>query len=309
VAPFMGWWLPEGVSTHAHSVDWLFYFILAITGFFFVLTEALLCVFMFKYAADREKPDTVSSSPSFAAKLFKPVTNLLSDQHKVEMAWTIVPAILLLYIAFAQVNTWADIKYQSRMPTVQGKTTPLQAAISARQFEWRVRYPSVERFEKWMSDQDNAEVAKDFITFANFEQKDDIHVVNELHVIKQNPVVVHLSTRDVIHSFNLPNMRVKQDALPGKKIPVWFTPTKSNTELNKEGQYVDGINVDGIGPEKGKKDEHFIWELPCAELCGWGHYRMVGKLYVHKNQEEFLDWLKKTESQNNAHQTEKIATR
>ena len=76
----------------------------------------------------------------------RPVTNLLNDQHKVEMAWTIVPAVILLYIAFAQVETWANVKYQSRMPTMRESKTPVPVAISARQFEWRVRYPSSAAF-------------------------------------------------------------------------------------------------------------------------------------------------------------------
>jgi cytochrome c oxidase subunit 2 len=283
VAPFVGWWLPEGVSTHADKVDYLFYFILAITGFFFILTEAIMCVFMYKYAAGGDKSEA-PAEPGIAAKLFRPVTNLLHDQHRVEMAWTIVPALLLLYIAFAQVNTWAEVKYQSRMPTLQNNKTPLQVAVSARQFEWRVRYPSPERFHQWMNDKDKAKV--DYASFAKVEQADDVHRVNEVHVIEEIPVVVHLSTRDVIHSFNLPHMRVKQDALPGKMIPVWFTPTKSNVAFKEQlGTWVE-------------KDQLHVWELACAELCGWGHYRMIGRLYVHKDEQDFLDWLKQAESEN-----------
>ncbi|HWY85844.1 MAG TPA: cytochrome c oxidase subunit II transmembrane domain-containing protein [Gemmataceae bacterium] len=348
VAPLMGWWLPEGVSTHAASVDYLFYFILVITGFFFILTEAILCVFMFKYAGDRDK-SADSTPPGFIATLFKPVSGMLNE-HTVEIAWTVVPALLLLFIAFDQVNTWAIIKYQSRMPTLQEDKTPLQAAVSARQFEWRVRYPSSERFEEWLKNKELIKRAddyatfskleqpvkkeleeriekfkKDFASFAKFEQKDDVHLVNELHVIKENPAVVHLSTLDVIHSFNLPRLRVKQDALPGKIIPVWFTPTKSNvawfTPSKKNVALRDqpAAYVDGVDPDKGivldaetaerQVDEHYIWDLPCAELCGWGHYRMVGRLFVHKDEQEFLDWLKKAEYQSNSRQREVTAAR
>ncbi len=288
VAPFFGWWLPEGVSTHAHLVDNLFYFILAITGFFFVLTEGILCVFMSKYSADRDK-NQAPAPPSPFAKLFKPVTTLLNDQHKVEMAWTIVPAALLLYIAVVQVDAWADVKYQSRMPKAGGtQPMPLQLALSARQFEWRVRYPSVKRYADWLKE-DAATASTSFKSFAKYEELDDIkvHVPNEMHVIKDVPVVVHLTTLDVIHSFNLPHLRVKQDALPGKMIPVWFTPIKSNTIWDADrGQFVDGIN-----PETRQPDDHFIWDIPCAELCGWGHFRMMGRLFVHETKEDFQKWL------------------
>lgn len=298
VAPFVGWWLPEGVSTHAGSVDTLFYFILAVTGFFFVLTEGILCVFMNKYGAGRDKTAEAPRQPGLASRLFKPVTSLLHDQHRVEMAWTIVPAIILLYIAFAQVDTWATVKYQSRMPTLQGATTPVQVAVSARQFEWRMRYPSSARFEEWMAHKDDPKVAADYASFPTIPQQDDVQTVNELHVIKENPSVIHLSTRDVIHSFNLPHLRVKQDALPGKIIPVWFTPTKENVILDsRTGEYVDGYNP----VTKKPGDHHQIWDLPCAELCGWGHYRMVGKLFVHKDKDEYLEWLKKAEAEDHSH--------
>src|SRR5262245_59760475 len=94
VAPVVGWWMPEGVSTHAHLVDGLFYWILAVTGFFFVLTEAILCVFMSKYSGDRAPASESATGPGLAAKLFRPVTMILNDPHKVEMAWTIVPAVI-----------------------------------------------------------------------------------------------------------------------------------------------------------------------------------------------------------------------
>ncbi|MCI0739796.1 MAG: cytochrome c oxidase subunit II [Gemmataceae bacterium] len=302
VAPLWGWWLPEGHSTHAGSVDRLFYVILWITAFFFVLTEAILCIFMWKYASGRPKETAeATKTPGLFTKIFYPVSNVLNDQHKVEMAWTVVPALILLYIAFAQVSAWADVKYQSRMPKYEGTLTPLQIDVSARQFEWRVRYPSSERFQEWMKKKNPA----DFKSFAGSPHQDDVHVVNEVHVWKDHPVVVHLSSRDVIHSFNLPHLRVKQDALPGKVIPVWFTPTKENTALNKQS----GLYVDGINPATGKNDNAYVWDLACAELCGWGHYRMIGRIYVHKDENEFLDWLKKAESQAHSREPSKTAAR
>lgn len=300
VAPMVGWWLPEAVSTHAWDVDKLFYIILAVTGFFYVLTEALLCIFMYKYCACTKALAPAASEPGFVAKLCAPAMKYLNDPHKVEMAWTIVPAIILLYIAFAQVSAWANIKYQSRMPHFAQKDkdfTPLQVDVTARQWEWRIRYPSSERFRDWMKNKGSVATQKDFQSFAKFEQKDDIKVVNELHVWKDHPVVVHLSTRDVLHSFNIPSLRVKQDSLPGRTIPVWFTPTKHNTikQKNERGQEVW---LDGHHPVTKEPDTQHVWDIACAELCGWGHYRMIGRLYVHESQTDFLDWLESVERQN-----------
>src|SRR5581483_8673359 len=133
VAPFVGWWMPEGVSTHAGKVDGLFYIILGITTFFFILTEALLIVFMWRYDT-RPGTEPAPPGPSWLAGLLSPATKILHDQHRVEMAWTIVPAAILLFIAVAQIQTWGQIKYQSQMPKFGDAGTPFLAGFSARQF-------------------------------------------------------------------------------------------------------------------------------------------------------------------------------
>jgi cytochrome c oxidase subunit 2 len=289
----VGWWLPKNVSTYGHDVDRLFFIILAITGFFFILTEAIMAVFMFKYAGELGKfgPGSAQSreapvKESIWMRAFKPI---IPDAHRLEMAWTIVPAGILLYIAFAQISTWEDIKYYSKMP-VPGKETQ-QLEVSARQFEWRVRYPSLARMNEWKA---NPKAAEDFGSSAH---EDDIWVVNEVHVWQQNKVLVHLKTKDVIHSFYLPNLRLKQDALPGKTIPVWFMVEEANT-VKKGDRWVDGYHVpkEGAATEDRKNQ---MWELACAELCGWGHYKMIGRLFVHKDEADFRAWLQHTQDQHN----------
>ena len=113
-----GWWLQEGRSTHYWHIDFLYYVILAITGFFFILTEAILVYFMFRYAGQPDgKPP--QPKPSVFAGMLKPLADVLNEPHKIELAWTIIPAAILLYIAFAQVGTWAAVKYQSRYPEIR----------------------------------------------------------------------------------------------------------------------------------------------------------------------------------------------
>jgi cytochrome c oxidase subunit 2 len=306
IAPAMGWWLPEGVSSHSWDVDFLFYVILWITGFFFFLTEAILVGFLFLYGSSgTPKPPRASGWPA----ALKPLEGVLHDSHRVEMAWTVVPALILLYIAFAQIGTWAEVKYQKNMPEFGknegGKVhVPLQVDVSARQFEWRVRYPSYKRTQQWFKG-DKADKA-DFDSFAKVRQADDVDLVNEVHTWKDEPTVVYLTTRDVIHSFNVPMMRVKQDALPGKVIPVWFVPRQANTVKVGE-QFLDGRrfkvkkvengiyeyqqNANGTYEVDDKRDHAQVWDIPCAELCGWGHYRMIGRIYVHPDRAQFMDWL------------------
>lgn len=92
--------------------------------------------------------------------------------------------------------------------------------------------------------------------------KDDIVVLGELHVPLNRPVIIELSSKDVIHNFALPHMRMAQDAIPGQIIPMWFKPTKAGT-----------------------------YEVVCGQLCGLGHYGMKGSLVVD-NPEDYQAWLK-----------------
>src|SRR5688572_1994504 len=102
-APFMGWWLPPGLSSHAWDVDFLFYVIFWITAFFFILTEAILVAFMWYYSSTPEGKRPVSETAEITG-FVKPLTGILHNQHRIELAWTFIPAAILLYIAFAQVN-------------------------------------------------------------------------------------------------------------------------------------------------------------------------------------------------------------
>jgi cytochrome c oxidase subunit 2 len=102
---------------------------------------------------------------------------------------------------------------------------------------------------------------------------DDISAPNQLHVPVGRPVLVHLSSKDVIHSFGLYEMRVKQDAIPGMQIPVWFIPTITTKEMRAK---------------LGKAD--FEYEIACSQLCGLGHYRMRGFLTVD-SADDFNRWI------------------
>jgi cytochrome c oxidase subunit 2 len=274
VAPFVGWWLPKDVSApgFGSEVDLLFYAILAVTGFFFILVEALLVWAMFRY----------SGAPGTKGWY-------VHGNHTLEWAWTIVPAVILLIIAFSQVHAWEHIKYLSHFPAPEQLIE-----VSARQFEWRIRYPTMAANDNltaaWKSDQAavNAWEKDGYI--------DDIHVVNELHTWKGAKVRVFLKTRDVIHSLFLPNMRLKQDALPGKTIPVWLETAEHNVEWDDAHETWRGNGPNG---------EIENSELACAELCGWGHYKMQGRFFVHKDKADFERWLRQMQDQQNAHELPK----
>jgi cytochrome c oxidase subunit 2 len=141
-----------------------------------------------------------------------------------EITWTIVPALILVMLGFMSKKQWDLIK----------ETVPpsdIQVRVTGKQFNWEVLYPGPD---------------------GKFETSDDFQVDNDLHVPVNKVVHVLLHSKDVIHSFFVPQLRLKQDALPGREITVWFEATKPGT-----------------------------YEIPCAELCGFGHSGMKGSLIVH----------------------------
>jgi len=127
------------------------------------------------------------------------------------------------------------VKDPDRFPT-----PALELEAEAAQFEWNFTYPGVD---------------------GRLGTEDDFTVRNQLHVPVNEPVVVHLTSLDVIHSFFVPAFRVKQDAVPGfDRNRLWFEATHTG-----------------------------VYEIACAELCGLGHYRMRGRVFVH-TQEDYERW-------------------
>jgi cytochrome c oxidase subunit 2 len=154
-----------------------------------------------------------------------------------ELTWILVPCALVLVL-----DLWIDARGTETWNKVKGQVPPadLQVRVIGKQFNWEMVYPGPD---------------------GQFSTEDDLVVENELHVPTEKVVEVMLESRDVIHSFFLPHLRLKQDAVPGRKIPAWFVATKP-------GRY----------------------EIPCAELCGFGHSGMNGSLIVH-TPEEYQQWV------------------
>ena len=266
VAPFFGWWLPENIASFGGEVDDLFYLIFAFVGFFFVLTETVLVYAMWKFAGRTGEKAVYTHG-----------------NHRLELVWTAVPAAILLFIAVAQIRVWERIKYQKVMPSPD-----LVVSVLARQWEWRLRLPrDADRFH--YDEKDGADkAAKSRLArgWAENPEFDDVQLPNELHCWKGANVKVYLRTQDVIHSFTLPNLRLKQDTLPGKTIPMWFRATRHNTEFDR-----------ATGRPTEPHDKRDAWEISCQELCGGRHYAMRGRLYVHKDRASYDAWLEHTRKQ------------
>ena len=235
ISPDRNWWFPGDPQTQMGvRIDGLFYLILAIVTVVFIGTQAALGYVLWKSATKEEGQPAWFSHGS----------------HSLELIWTIVPAFVLVFIALYQMDVWAEYRVQSFFPD-ETKQQGSIAELMARQFEWRIRYPAP---GKQMSDE---------------PESDDLYWVNEIHVPTARPVKINLRTQDVQHAFFSPQLRLKQDAVPGLIIPVWF-------EIPKAGEY----------------------DLVCAELCGWGHYKMRAVI-VAESESAYSAYLMKLQAEQN----------
>ena len=182
-----------------------------------------------------------------------------------EIAVAVVEAILLF--AFS-VPLWAA--RVDRLPPSEA----LQVEVTPEQFAWNIHYAGPDgvfgKTDIKLIDLQSNPLGVDRSDPA---AKDDVTTVNQLYLPVNKPIIVRLKSKDVIHSFNVPEFRVKQDAVPGLTIPIWFTPNVTTAEMRTRTG----------NPE-------FQYQIACAQLCGLGHYRMRGYVTVLST-DEFQKWM------------------
>jgi cytochrome c oxidase subunit 2 len=204
------YWLPPIASVEGQEIDWMFNVIYYLTMTVMVGVFLVMIYFLIRY---RERPGV------------KQTAIYSHGNNTVELIWTIIPAIILVVIAFMSEQRWSDLKKE---PPAKGAANEYR--IEAYTFAWDVFYPGED----------------------GVLGTDDDFKLPTLHLEQGKPAMITLTSRDVIHSFFLPDFRIKQDAMPGRVVDVWFTPTKT-------GRY----------------------QIACAEFCGNGHTNMKGNLEVH----------------------------
>lgn len=189
-----------------------------------------------------------------------------------EVAVAVAEAVLL--VGFS-IPLWAD--RVDRFPP-PGEATRVH--VVAEQFAWNVHYPGPDgqfgRTDASLVDVQSNPLGLDRDDPA---AKDDVVTLNHLYLPAGRPALIQLTSKDVIHSFALQEMRIKQDVIPGMLIPVWFVPDVTTEEMRQR-----------------TGNPQFEYEISCAQLCGLGHYRMRG--YVHiQTPEAFQAWMDEQEAQ------------
>jgi len=247
-AHFEGYTLPVA-SKHGAWTDTLFWITMAITVIAFVIISIIMFWFLYKYQYREGQK----------AKYYP-------DNHYLELAWTIIPAIVLAVLIFTGLRAWNDI-------TGPASKDAEVIELVAQQFAWTARYPGVK---------DNELGKYNFKLIDNFGNEfgldlsdkncfDDFKSL-ELHLPKGKEILLKIRAKDVLHSVFLPHFRVKMDAVPGMPTQFKFIATKTTEEMRAE-----------LG------NPNFNYELACTEICGRGHFSMKMSVVVD-DEETYEKW-------------------
>jgi cytochrome c oxidase subunit II len=242
------WWLPTGASAAAAAIDHHFTTTYLLMGIVFVAAQVTLGYFAWRYR------DRGSSSPA----------QYSHGNNTMEIAWTVLTFVLFVGLNLMSSSIWASERFRPAAPGA------LQVEVTGMQFAWYFRYPGPDgKFGATKPESIDASAGGEAalgLDTTDPASKDDV-VTGTMYAPVGREVEVILRAQDVIHSFFVPAMRFKQDAVPGLAIHMHFTPIS-------------------IGD----------YEIACAELCGLGHYKMHGMLKV-VSPEEFDKWLAAREAE------------
>lgn len=237
-----GLWLPRSASTFAHEIDHAINLVHILMGVMFVVWGIFFVYFLFRFRSSSGNPVNYGGFPKAA----------------IPVGMVAFVAVFDAYMLLgSDIPFWHHLK--TDFPSVE-ESTVVRAV--GQQFAWNIHYPGADgefgATDPRLVDEQANPLGLDRDDPAG---KDDITTVGELRIPVEKPVIIHLTTKDVIHSFSLPVMRVKQDAVPGMSIPIWFEPTRTGD-----------------------------WQIACAQLCGNSHFSMRG-IFKVQTEADFQAWL------------------
>jgi cytochrome c oxidase subunit 2 len=245
--------MPRLAATHGGQIDNLIGWIHIFMAILFIGWGTFIAVALIRF---RKSRNPVAS--------YTGVTSKTSTWAEVGVA--VVEGVLLFGFA---IPLWA-----ARVDRMPSPGEALVVQVTGEQFAWNIHYAGPDgkfgRTDLKLLDAQSNPLGLDR---DDPNGKDDVTNLNQLYLPVNKPIIIRLRSKDVIHSFGVPEFRVKQDAVPGFTIPIHFIPNVTTAEMRtKTGN-----------PE-------FQYEIACAQLCGLGHYRMRGFVTV-QTQEEFQKWL------------------
>jgi len=247
---FRGKILGEAASQHGQEIDKMLYITISITGVVFVLTQILLFWFAYKFQYSEKR------------KAF-----YFPHDNRLELIWTVVPAIALTVLVGFGLMYWFRI-------TGDAPKDALQVEVTGKQFGWIFRYAGKDEIfgKKFYQNINDGKSNSLGLVWDDPATHDDIVVNQEMYVVVNKPVKLIINSRDVIHDVGLVHFRMKMDAVPGTPTTMWFTPLYTTEEMKKKTNNPD-----------------FEYEISCDQMCGKGHYTMKGVVKV-VTPEEFILW-------------------
>jgi cytochrome c oxidase subunit II len=232
------WWFPTAITAVGHEIDHQFILTLIITGIVFVGSQVGLAWVIWRY---RDRGQRASFS---------------HGNNTMEIIWTLATFVMFVGLGVMAKNAWAEVHFRDAAPGA----IPIE--VTGQQFAWNFRYPGPDgKFGRTDPSEVSASSGNPVGLDLNDPAATDDVVVPVLVVPVNHEVLLTLRSQDVIHSFYVRELRLKQDLVPGMKIPIHFLATQI-------GEY----------------------EIACAELCGLGHYRMHSCMQV-VSEPDYQAWL------------------
>lgn len=243
----------ESASVHGLDIDFMFKITLILTTIVFILTHIALFGFSFKYRGSENRK-----------AYFYPHNNSL------ERIWTIVPAIVLTVLVLLGFFTWRNITNVSP----EDQKLAVNIEVVGEQFKWTLRYAGADnqigRRNYKLTTPTNG-LGIDFKDQKSWDDK----LVSEIVIPVGKPARFTIGSKDVLHSFYLPDFRVQMNAVPGMPTYFQFTPRLTTVEMREK-----------------RNDPKYDYVLLCAKICGAGHYNMQAKVTV-VSEAEYATWIAK----------------
>ncbi|GAO42187.1 cytochrome c oxidase subunit II [Flavihumibacter petaseus] len=250
---FKGKILGEAASDHGEKIDTMLYITLALTGIVFVITQVLLFWFAYKYQHSEKR-----------TAFYFPHNN------KLEVIWTVVPAIALTVLVGFGLVYWFKI-------TGDAPADANVVEITGKQFGWIYRYAGKDKVfgKKYYQNINEGKGNQLGLIWDDKSAQDDIVTSDAMYMVVNKPVKLIINSRDVVHDVGMVHFRMKMDAVPGTPTTIWFTPKFTTQEMKEK---------------TGRPD--FEYEISCDQMCGKGHYSMKGIIKV-VTPAEFALWMAK----------------
>lgn len=242
-------------SEHGEVTDYLFWVTMAVTVVAFVLIFIAMFWFTFKYRYEEGRKAV-----------------FFADDHKLEIVWTVVPAIVLALLIFSGLRAWNDI-------TGPASKDAVVIELIGQQFLWTARYPGTKDKQLGKHNYKMIDASNEFgLDLSDKNTFDDFKSL-ELHLPKGQEVQLMIRAKDVLHSVFLPHFRLKMDAVPGMHTTFKFVATKSTADMRAE-----------------TGNPNFNYEMACTEICGRGHFSMRFPVFVHDSVEDYEKWMASQEA-------------